>query len=64
MCKLHLHKYKIVKLISGGDYPKYVEKCERCDKTVIASYSASGNPFVINRSESNVCHDWLDKHMD
>ncbi|WP_235586140.1 DUF1660 family phage protein [Lactococcus lactis] len=51
MCKLFGHKYKIIKLISGGDYPKYVEKCERCGKTVIASYSASGNPFVINRSD-------------
>ncbi|MFK4951598.1 hypothetical protein ACI1S3_05950 [Lactococcus garvieae] len=51
MCKLHLHKYEIVKRISGGDYPKYIEKCERCDKTVIATYNALGNPFVINRSD-------------
>ena len=51
LCKLNLHKYKVVKLISGGDYPKYVEKCERCDKTVIAAYNALGNHFVINRSD-------------
>jgi hypothetical protein len=46
-----LHKYEIVKRISGGDYPEYVEKCKRCDKTVIATYKALGNPFVINRSD-------------
>ena len=51
LCKMNLHKYKIVKRLSGGDYPKYVEKCERCNKTVIATYNASGTPFAINRSE-------------
>lgn len=51
LCKLHLHKYKIVKRLSGGDYPKYQERCERCNKTVIATYNALGNPFVINRSD-------------
>ena len=69
LCKLHWHKYKIVKRLSGGDYPKYVEKCKRCDKTVIATYNALGNPFVINRSDldesENVFPEkWLDKHMD
>ena len=51
LCKLFGHKYKKIKQLSGGDYPKYVEKCERCDKTVIATYNALGNPFVINRSD-------------
>ncbi|QNL91303.1 DUF1660 family phage protein [Lactococcus lactis] len=37
LCKLHLHKY--------------VEKCERCGKTVIETYNALGTPFVINRSD-------------
>jgi hypothetical protein len=46
-----LHKYGIVKRISGGDYQKYVEKCERCGKTVIETYNALGTPFVINRSD-------------
>lgn len=69
LCKLHLHKYEIVKRISGGDYPKYAEKCGRCGKTVIAAYNALGNPFVINRSgldesENVFPEKWLDKHMD
>jgi hypothetical protein len=69
LCKLFGHKWEIVKRISGGDYPKYIEKCERCDKTVIATYNTLGNPFVINRSDldesENVFPEkWLDKHMD
>lgn len=50
LCKLLRHKYKTVKRLSGGDYPVYQEKCERCGKTVVTKYHALGTPFAIERS--------------
>ncbi|WP_259772126.1 DUF1660 domain-containing protein, partial [Lactococcus lactis] len=51
-----------------GEYQRYKERCERCDKVVIATF-ATKNPYFINRSEldesENVFPEkWLDKHMD
>lgn len=35
LCKLHLHKYEIVKRISGGDYPKYIENVKDAIKQLL-----------------------------
>lgn len=49
LCKMNFHKYKIVMQLSGGDYPRYVEKCLRCNKTVVTIYDGHVKTFVIER---------------
>ena len=53
LCKLFGHKWEMVKQIGGGDYQKYIEKCKRCDKTVIATYNSWGwrNLLIVDRSD-------------
>ncbi|MGN2264101.1 DUF1660 domain-containing protein [Lactococcus lactis] len=68
LCKLFGHKWVYLGTLSNGEYQRYKERCERCDKVVIATF-ATKNPYFINRSDldesENVFHEkWLDKHMD
>ncbi|ADM73630.1 DUF1660 domain-containing protein [Lactococcus phage 949] len=50
LCKLFGHKWEYIGTLSNGEYQRYKERCERCDKVVIATF-ATKNPYVINRSD-------------
>lgn len=52
-CKIFGHKYKIIKRLSGGDYPEYHERCVRCGKDTIAKYIRIGKVHLVEREDKN-----------
>lgn len=48
LCKLSFHKYKIIKRLNGGDYPKCIEECERCGQNFVVTYRRFGNTKVVD----------------
>lgn len=44
---LNIHNYQCIKELNGGDFSRYEEKCDRCNKRSIATYQ--DKIHVINR---------------
>ena len=48
---MHKHRLLIIKRLSGGDYPKNLEKCLKCKKEFKVTYKALTKPFIIDIEE-------------